>query len=123
MNNSNYYDPQVFPTYPNPLVSCPLYATICLSPSTVAGQLQSDISAFAHDFRTPRVQQASLSLEREMANRLAAGISYMYVHGIDLIRARDVKLPPPTAVAYPIYDDSGINFLGTYYNLDSFSTW
>ena len=123
LNNSHYYDNQVFPTYPNPLVSCPMYSTFCAPPDNVGGMLQSDISAFARNFRTPRVQQASLSLEREMANRLSAGVNYMYVHGIDLIRARDVNLPTPTEVAYPIYDDSGTNFLGTYYNVDSFSTW
>jgi hypothetical protein len=26
-------------------------------------------------------------------------------------------------VSYPVYDASGVNFLGTYYNVDSFSTW
>ncbi len=29
---TNYYDHQVFPTYPNPLVSCPLYAANCALP-------------------------------------------------------------------------------------------
>jgi len=46
----------------------------------------------------------------------------MYVHGVDLIRARDVNLPPPVDVSYPVYDSSGLNLLG-YYNVDSFSTW
>ena len=46
----------------------------------------------------------------------------MYVHGVDLIRARDVNLPPPVNVSYPVYDASGTNFLGTYYDVDSFST-
>ena len=58
-----------------------------------------------------------------MAHRLAVGVSYMYVHGVDLIRARDVNLPPPVNVEYPVYDSSGTNFLGTFYNVDSFSTW
>ena len=47
----------------------------------------------------------------------------MYVHGENLIRARDVNLPPPVNVTYPVYDSSGANFLGTYYNVASFSTW
>jgi hypothetical protein len=47
----------------------------------------------------------------------------MYVHGVDLIRARDVNLPPPVNVEYPVYDSTGTNFLGTYYNVASFSTW
>ncbi len=58
-----------------------------------------------------------------MAHRLAVGVSYMYVHGVDLIRARDVNLPPPVNVTYPVYDASGTNFLGTYDTVPSFSTW
>jgi hypothetical protein len=46
----------------------------------------------------------------------------LYVHGEDLVRARDVNLPPPVQVTYPVFDDSGTNLLGTY-NVDSFSTW
>ncbi len=85
--------------------------------------LSSDASAFSPSFHTPKVEQASLTLEREMAHRLAAGVSYMYVHGEGLIRARDVNLPAPMQVSYPVYDESGTNFLGDYYNVDSFSTW
>jgi hypothetical protein len=47
----------------------------------------------------------------------------MYVHGEDLIRARDANLPPPVNVQYPVYDSTGVNFLGTYYDVSSFSTW
>src|SRR5262249_48684136 len=53
----------------------------------------------------------------------AAGVSYLYVHGKDLIRARDVNLPPPVSVQYPVYDSSGVNLLGTYDDVPSFSTW
>ncbi len=123
LNNTNFYAHQIFPQYPNPLVSCPVSATVCTPPLSVAQFTQADISAFAHNFKTPRVQQASLNLEREVAHRLAVGVSYMYVHGVDLIRARDVNLPLPVNVVYPVYDGSGTNFLGTYYNVDSFSTW
>ena len=123
LNNTNFYAHQIFPQYPNPLVSCPVSATVCTPPLSLAQFTQADISAFAHNFKTPRVQQASLNLEREVAHRLAVGVSYMYVHGVDLIRARDVNLPPPVSVVYPVYDTSGTNFLGTYYNVDSFSNW
>ncbi len=123
LSNSDFYDHQIFPQYPNPLVKCPLNGTFCTPPDSLTQFLQTDVSAFAHNFQTPKVEQASLNLEREFAHRMAAGISYMYVHGEGLIRARDVNLPPPTEVAYPVYDDSGTNFLGSYYNVDSFSTW
>lgn len=123
LNNSNYYDHQVFPQYPNPLVNCPVSATSCTLPADLQQYSQAGISAFSPNFKTPRVEQASLSMEREVAHRLAVGVSYMYVHGEDLIRARDVNLPPPVNVAYPVYDSSGVNFLGTYYDVASFSTW
>ena len=46
----------------------------------------------------------------------------MYVHGEHLIRARDVNLPAPTTVTYPVYDQTGDNFLGVYDTVQSFST-
>jgi mRNA-degrading endonuclease YafQ of YafQ-DinJ toxin-antitoxin module len=123
LDNSNYYDHQVFPQYPNRLVSCPTTAASCTLPSSLAQFAQAGISSFSPNFRTPKVEQASLSMEREVSHRLAVGASYMYVHGEDLIRARDVNLPPPVNVQYPVYDSSGVNFLGTYYDVQSFSTW
>ena len=123
LETSNYFDRQVFPQYPNPLVNCPLSATSCTLPSSLAQYAQAGVSAFSPNFKTPKVEQASLGLEREVAHRLAVGVSYMYVHGVDLIRARDVNLPPPVNVEYPVYDSTGTNFLGTYYDVQSFSTW
>lgn len=123
LNNSDYYGHQVFPQYPNPLVNCSPTAPSCSLPSSLAQFSQAGISSFSETFKTPKVEQASLSLEREVVHRLAIGASYMYVHGEDLIRARDVNLPPPVDVRYPVYDSAGVNFLGTYYDVQSFSTW
>ncbi len=123
LNNNNFFDHQVFPQYPNPLVNCPVTSTNCQLPTGLAQLEQADVSAFSHNFKTPRVQQASLNVEREVAHRMSVGVSYMYVHGVDLIRARDANLPPPVNVSYPVYDASGTNFLGTYYDVDSFSTF
>ena len=122
LNNNNFFDHQVFPQYPNPLVNCAVNAANCQLPSGLAQLEQADVSAFSHNFKTPRVQQASLNVEREVAHRMSVGVSYMYVHGVDLIRARDVNLPPPANTYYPVYDPSGTDFLGTYYDVDSFST-
>ena len=88
----------------------------------MTSRLGAELSSFAPRFQTPRVEQASLNVEREVANRLAAGISYMYVHGQNLIRARDVNLPPPSIVSYPVYDETG-NLLNSYYDVSSFSAW
>jgi hypothetical protein len=73
----------------------------------------------AYSLRTPRVQRANLNIEGEVAHRTSAGTSCMCVHGVDLIRARDVNLPSPIKVSYPVYDASGVNFLGAYYDVDS----
>jgi TonB-dependent receptor-like protein len=123
LDNMDYYERQLFPTYPGSLASCAIKSTFCAPPSTVARYLSSDIAAFAPNFVTPRVHQASLNLERELANRFAGGISYMYVHGQNLIRARDMNLPVPTQVTYPVYDETGSTFLGDYYTVPTFSTW
>ena len=123
LDNMDYYHRQVFPAFPNALAACALKSSFCAPPASVAGYLSSDIAAFAPNFVTPRVHQASLNLEREIADRFAGGISYMYVHGQNMIRARDVNLPPPVNVTYPVYDESGANFLGSYYDVPSFSTW
>jgi hypothetical protein len=122
LKNSDFYDHQVFPTYPKTISDCAIDARSCAAPAALAEHLTSDISAFSHNFRTPKVEQGSLNIEREIAHRMAAGISYLYVHGDGLIRSRDVNLPPPQSVTYPVYDEAG-NFLNTYYDVNSFSTW
>jgi hypothetical protein len=123
LNNSNYYDHQVFPTYPNPLVSCPLTGPVCNLPSGFTQGVTNDVSAFAPNFVTPRVQQTSITLEREVAGHTTIAVSYLYVHGEHLIRALDVNLPPPVALTYPIFDSTGSIFQGGYYTVDSFATW
>lgn len=123
LNVSDFWDRQVFPTYPNPLVKCPSTVSICEAPSSLAGKLSTEISSFSHDFETPRVHQASLGIEREIASRLAVGLNYLFVHGEHLIRAYDANLPPPSQLDYPVYDETGTIFLNQYYNVDSFSAW
>ncbi|MBV9610452.1 MAG: TonB-dependent receptor, partial [Acidobacteria bacterium] len=122
LDNLDSYQQRIFPTYPNPLAACGPGMTSCIPPDSAAGYLTSEIAAFSPTFQTPYVQQASLSLEHEVARRLAIGVSYLFVHGEHLIRARDVNLPPPTVVDYPVFDQSGA-FTGNYYPVASFSQW
>lgn len=122
LNNTDFFARQIFPQYPNPLVNCSPAAVACNLPANLAQFAERDISSFAHDFRTPEVHQASLSLEKQFTSRLAGSLSYTYVHGQNLIRARDVNLPPPVNVTYPVYDSSGAGLLG-YSQVASFSTW
>ena len=122
LNQTNFYAQQVFPKYPLPLITCAPLATTCTAPSNLQPVVSSDLSAFANNFRTPEVHQASLTVEREIANHVVADVSYSYVHGQDLIRAREVNLPLPTTVQYPVLASSGANVVG-YGTIQSFSTW
>ncbi len=123
LDNANTTEHQIFPTYPNALVSCPRGPVTCTPPDSLKPYVTSDLSSFAPNFITPKVQQGSFSIEREFADRFAVGMSYLYVHGENLIRARDVNLPPPTQYSYPIYDSTGTTFTDSFYTVDSFGTW
>jgi hypothetical protein len=123
LNNTRYWDQQVFPTYPNPLVSCPLSAATCSLPTGFTQGVTNQVSAFAPNFVTPRVQQASITFEKEVAGRTTLSVSLLNVRGEHLIRALDVNLPQPAALTYPIFDSTGSIFQGGYYTVDSFATW
>jgi hypothetical protein len=123
LNNTRYWDHQVFPTYPNPLVSCPLYAANCVLPDGFTQGVTRDVSAFAPDFVTPRVQQASVTFEKEIVDRTIVSVSLLNVRGGHLIPALDVNLPQPIARTYPIFDSTGSVFENSYYTVDSFATW
>jgi len=123
LDNADYYDHQVFPTYPNPLAYCAPGTKFCAAPATVEGALTTEIAAFSPNFQMPFAQQASVSFEREVANKTMLNVSYQYVGGEHLIRARDVNLPKPQVISYPVFDQTGTNFLGIYYNVESFSGW
>jgi len=123
LDNMDYYQHQLFPAYPSAAAYCSPGPVSCALPDALKPYATAEVAAFAPDFRTPRVQQGSLSLERELADGFAGGLSYLYVHGVDMIRARDVNLPAPTEYSYPIYDPTGQNFQNSYYTVDSFGTW
>jgi len=123
LDNTDYYQHQVFPSYPNAAFSCPRGPVSCTLPASLQPYATSEVSAFAPDFKTPRVQQASLSLERELPGGFTGTVSYLYVHGVDMIRARDVNLPAPTYYSYPIYDSTGNLVPNQLYNVWSFATW
>jgi hypothetical protein len=121
LDNTNDHEHQAFLAYPTPLAARPIKATFCAPPFTIARYLSTEVAAFAPNFVTPRVHQASLNIGRELAERFAGGISYMNVHGQNLIRACDVNLLTPVDVTHPVYDESG-KFIGAYYDVPSFST-
>lgn len=103
-------------------MNCAPTAVVCEAPASLGQFLSRDVSAFSHNFRTPEVHQTSVTVEKEVANQTSVKVSYTFVRGQNLIRARDINLPPPVNVSYPVYDPSGANLLG-YDNVQSFSTW
>jgi hypothetical protein len=123
LDNTNPYQSQVFPSYPNAAFACAQGPTSCTLPVSLQQYASSEIAAFAPDFKTPRVQQASLSLERDVGGGFMGTLSYLLVHGVDMIRARDVNLPTPTYYSYPIFDPTGSTFQNQFYNVESFATW
>ncbi len=123
LDNTDYYQNQVFPMYPNAAVNCPRGPVQCSIPSFWQQYATAEVSAFASDFQTPRVQQASLSVEREMADGFTGTVSYLFVHGMDMIRALDTNLPPPTYYSYPVLDAAGANVPNAQYSVQSFATW
>ena len=122
MDNIDFYQHQLFPQYPNAAAICPRGQAACTLPYALRPYAKSEVSAFAPGFKTPRVQQGSVSMEREWMDGFTGGLSYLFVHGVDLIRARDVNLPLPTYYSYPIYDTSG-TLQDALYNVESFGTW
>ena len=122
LNNSDFYQNQIFPAYPNPLVNCAPGAKTCVAPLALQPYLERDVASFSPNFEMPFAQQASLSAEKEIANRTALSFAYTYVHGEHLIRARDVNLPPPQLLSYPVYDSTLQQFVGMY-RVESFAAW
>ena len=123
LDNTDFYQRQVFPRYPNAAVPCPQGPVTCLLPDSWKQYATTEVAAFSPEFKTPRVQQASLRLEKEFGDGITGELSYLYVHGVDMIRARDVNLPAPTFYSYPIFDASGTTFQNAFYNVASFATW
>ena len=95
LNNSNYYDRQVFPSYPNPFVACPATSATCALPAGFTQGVTNNLSAFAPNFVTPRVQQASFTLEKEVVSHTTVALSLLSVRGEHLIRA---LLPIPSSI-------------------------
>ena len=112
----------LFPTYPTPLVNCPHGTLVCTPPASVAGLLTTSISAFAPNFQSPYTEQANVTVQHEFGRNIVGTVSYAYVHGLHEIRSLDANLPKPILTEFPVYNDTGSVYLGTY-EVASFSTW
>jgi hypothetical protein len=122
LDNQQAAQARAFPKYPSPLVNCGIHATDCYAPDTVAKYLTTEIYAFDPHFQTPFVEQASLTLEKELTAKLIVSTTYLYVHGEHLLRGVDANLASPTMVQYPVFRDDGTS-TGQTYQAASFGTW
>jgi outer membrane receptor protein involved in Fe transport len=93
------------PTYPNTFATIP----------TGAALPKPTIFVFDPDFQNPRVQQASVGVDRALTNDIGIAVSYLYVKGDDLPRSTDINLGTPSIVAVPITGD-GSAMVKTYGN-------
>lgn len=87
------------PTYPNTLSAAP--ATGLAPPS---------IDVFDKNFKTARVQQYNLQVERELGANYALTIGYLGLHGLHLTRSRDINLFPEVLTQGTISTGGTVNF-------------
>jgi Carboxypeptidase regulatory-like domain/TonB dependent receptor-like, beta-barrel len=92
-------------SYPNSLISFP----------AGAGGGGSSLVVFAPNFRSPYVEQANMSIERELGGKTALSVGYVFTHGVRLLGnsngvtrqangnfGLDINLVPPQL--QPLYD-------------------
>ncbi len=123
LDNTDFYQNQVFPSYPNPAFQCPRGATSCTLPASLQPYATAEIAAFAPNFPTPRTGKSDLGTgtDRWFHGHLVLPVCTRS-DGVDLIRARDVNLPPPTYYSYPIVDSADAAIPHAFYNVKSFAT-
>jgi len=82
----------LIPTYPNIYSAIPTGVTLP----------KPTIFVFAPNFQNPKVQQASLGVERALSDDFALSVTYQYVKGSDLPRTIDINVSNPITVTVPV---------------------
>ncbi len=93
----------LIPTYPNIYSAIPTGVTLP----------KPTIFVFAPNFQNPKVQQASLGVERALSDDFALSVTYQYVKGSDLPRTIDINVSNPTTVTVPVFSALTGTQLGT----------
>jgi len=93
----------LIPKYPNIYTSIPTGVTLP----------KPTIFVFDPNFQNPKVQQASLGIERALTNDIAFSVTYQNVKGSDLPRTIDINVSTPTTVTVPVVSASSGASLGT----------
>jgi outer membrane receptor protein involved in Fe transport len=76
----------------------PAYPNILTAPPS-GGLAPPSIDVFDPNFKTERVQQYNLQVERELSRGYSLTIGYLGVHGAHLTRSRDINLYPEVPMA------------------------
>ena len=81
LDNTNFYQQQVFPSYPSAAVNCPRGPVSCNAARCLEAVCdQRDCGVFTVPENAAGAA-GSLSLERELAHGVTGTLSYLYVHG------------------------------------------
>lgn len=80
----------------------PKYPAVFATIPTGAALPRPSIQFFDPAFENPEVHQASVGLERALANDVAVAVSYMFVAGRKLALSRDFNVGDPVPTAIPI---------------------
>ena len=91
----------LIPAYPNIYNALPTNVTLP----------KPTIIVFDRDFENPRVQQASLGVERGLTNDILVGVTYQYVNGDDLPRSTDINVSDPSTVTSAITGDGSVSYV------------
>jgi hypothetical protein len=91
----------------------PKYPAIYTSIPTGVTLPKPTIFVFDPNFQNPKVQQASLGIERALSNDLAVSVTYQNVKGSDLPRTIDINVSTPTTVNVPVFSAASGAQIGT----------
>jgi outer membrane receptor protein involved in Fe transport len=103
------------PSYPNNICGTPSAQPNCAAPAggTVG---KPTIYVFQPDYQQPRVQQASLGADFQIAPQTVVSVGYLFAKGDNLQRTRDINLGTPTSAT--VFDQSGLAHAYLKYPVD-----
>ncbi|HEY2018020.1 MAG TPA: TonB-dependent receptor [Bryobacteraceae bacterium] len=87
----------------------PNYPSV-LSTPPAGGLAPPSIDVFDSNFKTARVQQYNLQVERELGANYALTVGYLGVHGLHLTRSRDINLYPEVLTQGTLANGQNVNY-------------
>jgi hypothetical protein len=122
LDSTGYYQRQAFSSYPNSAFDCQHGSGDLYSSGGIAALCQRGGGCVCARFSSTSGAVRRYQFGERGGRRIYRDTLLSFLHGMDLIRARDVNLPPPTDCNYSIYDPTGSTSQRQYYNVESFAT-